>query len=429
MRDARDRRSRARLSAHARSRRVGAGALALALAGLTASVTAFAGTPAARVAAAPAASAENAFALALLPRIGGSGNVVYSPYSVDFALTMAAAGAKGSTAAQIDHVLGASSTASATTDAASLRHALGPAASGGGASGAPTLEVANALWIQRGVALQAPFAATLAGTFGAAPQAADFRGAPEQARQAINGWVSQHTAKLIENLLPQGSVSPATVFVLANAIYLKANWSAPFDPRATHAAPFTTASGQRVSVSFLSANRAAYYYTSTSDYQAVALPYRSSTLSLLAILPTGESLSRLETSLSAPALASLVIALRPRQVNLLMPKLHLHTQLALNAALQALGITDAFDAAADFRGITTQVPLQISLVEHAADLKVDEQGTVAAAATGIVGPTAIALPPGPPVSVKLDHPYLLLLRDDASSAVLFVARVADPSAG
>jgi serpin B len=73
------------------------------------------------------------------------------------------------------------------------------------------------------------------------------------------------------------------------------------------------------------------------------------------------------------------------------------------------------------------VPLRISIVEHAADLKVDEQGTVAAAATGIVGPTAIARPPGPPVTVDLDHPYLLLLRDDASGAILFVARVADPS--
>ena len=92
-------------------------------------------------------------------------------------------------------------------------------------------------------------------------------------------------------------------------------------------------------------------------------------------------------------------------------------------------MTAAFGQSANFRGITTTVPLQISLVEHAADLKVDEQGTVAAAATGIVGPTAIAEPTGPIVTVNLDRPYLLLLRDDASGAVLFVSRVADPSAG
>jgi serpin B len=110
-----------------------------------------------------------------------------------------------------------------------------------------------------------------------------------------------------------------------------------------------------------------------------------------------------------------------------MPKLHLHTQTLLNGPLEALGMTDAFSPSADFSGITARIPLRISIVEHAADLKVDEQGTVAAAATGIVGPTAIARPPGPPVTVDLDRPYLLLLRDDASGAILFVARVTDPS--
>jgi serpin B len=340
---------------------------------------------------------------------------------------MAGAGAKGPTAAQIDHVLGASSPAGASANAAALRRAMRAAASSG-ASGAPTFELANALWIQRGVTLQTPFLTALTDTFGAPPQDTNFSGAPESARQAINAWVSQHTARLIENLLPQGSVSAATVFVLANAIYLKANWATPFETRLTHAAPFTTSTGGRVSVPFMSAERAAYPYTSASDYQAVDLPYRSSSLSLLAILPTGESLTRLEPTLNAGALASLVAALRVRRVNLLMPKLHLHTQTSLNGPLETLGMTDAFGSSANFSGITTKVPLQISLVEHAADLKIDEQGTVAAAATGIVGPTAIALPPGPPVTLNLDHPYLLLLRDDASGAIVFVARVADPNA-
>jgi serpin B len=215
--------------------------------------------------------------------------------------------------------------------------------------------------------------------------------------------------------------------VLANAIYLKANWATPFATRLTHDAPFTTATGQRISVPFMSAPDAAYSYASSPHYQAVEVPYRSSSLSLLAILPTGESLTALQPSLNAATLSSLVTALRNRQVNLLMPKLHLHTQTSLNGPLQALGMTDAFGSAANFSAITTKVPLQISLVEHAADLKIDEQGTVAAAATGIVGPTAIALPTGPPVTVNLDHPYLLLLRDDGSGAILFVARVADPS--
>jgi serpin B len=219
------------------------------------------------------------------------------------------------------------------------------------------------------------------------------------------------------------------VFVLANAVYLKANWTTPFNTGLTHDAPFAPATGASVSVPFMLANDANYPYASAPDYQAVDLPYRSSTFSLLAILPTGEPLGRFEHTLTATSLASLVGSLHTRAVDLHMPKIDLRTQTALNTPLQTLGMTAAFGPSADFRGITTATPLQISLVEHAADLKVDEQGTVAAAATGIIGPTAIAQPRGSPVTVNLDRPYLLLLRDDASGAILFVARVADPAAG
>ncbi len=408
-------------------RRVAAGALALALAALAVGAAASAGAPDARITASTAAGAEQAFALALLPRLGATGNVVYSPYSIDTALTMAAAGAKGATAAQIDRALGASSTANATANGAAVaREVLATASSGG--SGGPLLELANALWTQTGVPLQSAFVQTLSATFGAPPLATDFRGAPDGARQAINAWVSKHTAQLIRKLLPPGSVSPATVFVLANAIYLKAHWATPFDARETHDAPFTTSTGARVSVPFMSANATAFAYASAPGVQAVELPYRSSSLSLLAILPGGQSLTRFESTLNAASLASLVGSLRNRSVNLRLPKIHLQTQTALNDPLRQLGITDAFGASADFSGITADVPLRISLVEHAADLKLDEQGTVAAAATGIIGPTAIALPPGPTVTMDLNHPYLLLLRDDTSGTILFVAQVNNASA-
>jgi serpin B len=407
-----------------RTRRCVAAALALvAVAGGAAGAGA---VPAPAPVTASAANSENAFALSLLPLVGGDGNVVYSPYSIDTALTMAGAGAKGPTAEQIDHVLRASSAATADANAAALLHAIGSAAPSGSSS-VPTLQLANALWIQDGVSLQRPFVDTLTDVFDAPPQPTNFATAPESALQAINGWVSRRTAGLIANLLPPGSVTSATVFVLANAIYLKANWATPFDPRLTHRARFTTTTGRLVDVPFMSADNVDYAYSSATDYQAVDLPYRSSSLSLLAILPAGKSITRFEATLTAAKLAALVGSLRAHAVNLLMPKVHLRTQTLLNGPLEALGMTNAFAPSADFSGITARIPLRISIVEHAADLKVDEQGTVAAAATGIVGPTAIARPPGPPVTVDLDRPYLLLLRDDASGAILFVARVADPS--
>jgi serine protease inhibitor len=110
-----------------------------------------------------------------------------------------------------------------------------------------------------------------------------------------------------------------------------------------------------------------------------------------------------------------------------MPKLDLSSQEDLNGPLQNLGMTDAFGPAADFRGVTTQRSLSISLVEHAAVLKVDEQGTVAAGATVVVSPTAAVPVPRKPVSLILNRPFLLLLRDDGGGNVLFVARVDNPA--
>ena len=225
-------------------RQIGAAAIAtaLALSGIAGGPAPSAGASDAPTAASATARAENAFALALLPRVAGSGNVVYSPYSIDTALTMADAGARGKTATQIDRLLGAASPGTAAANAAALRSAVGSDVSDG-TPDAPTLEVANALWTQQGVALQSPFVTTLTGAFDAPPQAADFADAPVTARQTINAWVAAQTANLIPNLLPHGSIGTATVVVLANAIYLKANWAAPFDADLTHLHRFAQPQG------------------------------------------------------------------------------------------------------------------------------------------------------------------------------------------
>ncbi|MGD0198008.1 MAG: serpin family protein [Solirubrobacteraceae bacterium] len=371
-----------------------------------------------------AAGAETTFALSLLDRLAPvGGNVIYSPYSIDVALAMADAGAAGQTAAQIDRVLAAPSHAAASADAAALVQAL--AAARGSEPGAPTLRSADALWTQTGLALEHPFVATL-GEFGAPPRSTDFAAAPQTALAAINAWVAAHTSGLIPALLGPGAVSSQTAFVLANAIYLKAHWSSPFAPSLTAPGPFHLTGGQVVRVPFMHQQDTTYGYAQGNGYQAVDLPYRSSTLSLLAILPHG-SLAGFEHSLNADTLAAVVTALKPHAVTLAMPKIDLSSQIDLDQPLELLGMRDAFGPAADFSALTRQRALNISLVEHAAVLKVDEQGTVAAGATAIVGPTAVERPPVGVVTVAFDHPFLLVLRDDASGTILFVARVADPS--
>ncbi|MGD0980412.1 MAG: serpin family protein [Solirubrobacteraceae bacterium] len=383
------------------------------------------GASAAAAQPAAAGSAETTFALALLKVLGGNGNVVYSPYSVDVALTMADAGAIGQTASQVAHVLGAPSADDAVDDAAALRSALSSAVGSG--SNAPTLDVANALWTQSGLVLRQPFFTTLTDDFGAPPRSTNFAADPAAALEAINAWVSQHTDALIPSLLGPGSITPQTAFVLANAIYLKAHWQTPFLTSLTTPAAFKTAAGNIVHVPFLNQRDVTYAYGSSADYQAVELPYSSSSLSLLAILPRRATLAQFERGLSARVLTGIVERMAARSVDLSMPKLDLSSQEDLNGPLQKLGMTDAFGPAADFRGVTTQRSLYISLVEHAAVLKIDEQGTVAAGATAVISPTTAVPVPRKPVSLILNRPYLLLLRDDGAGNVLFVARVDNPA--
>jgi serpin B len=368
--------------------------------------------------------AGDGLTIALLQRLGeGGGNVVFSPYSIETALSMVHSGAASTTAAEIAHVLHTGHPAAVASGLAALdaRLTAVPAA-----RDAPRVHLANGLWVQTGLALKQPFTDTLSSLFGAPPQKVDFSGAPEAARQEINAWVATRTAHLIRNLFPGGTITAQTALVLANAIFVSAHWMYPFASLETAAGPFYPAAGPAVQVPFMTQAPVELPYARGHGYRAVDLPYLDSRLSMLAIMPAPGTLAQFEQSLSAGSLAQIERALRSTRLGLHMPRLHLTFDAGLEPVLTDLGMPVAFTDAADFSGITTQTPLKISAVQHAADLRVDEQGTVAAAATGIaVQPTAIA--PEPATTLDLNHPLLLFLRDDRSGAILFAAQVTNPA--
>jgi serpin B len=374
----------------------------------------------AQAAVAPA-SATTPFGLQLMRSLG-AGNLVLSPDSIAAALAMAGSGAAGDTAAQIAKVLHLASPAGfAAVGQLQAAIAAEQVAAAHGDPQAPALDLANGLFVQQGYALKAPFLAGLEQYFGAAPQAVDFRQAA--AVEAINAWVSAHTQAVIPHIL--GSLPPQTRLALANAVYLKAAWRYPFKPAATASAPFH---GERGSFSTAFMHETGELpYAHGRGYAAVDLPYRSSTLSLLVLLPLGGKLAALERGLSPGRLAAIVRGLSPRPVLLSLPRFHLATHTVLNGTLEALGMTDAFGESADFSGITAAEGLRIGRVEHAADFKVDEAGTIAAAATVVtIEPTtAGAFRPGL-IPFNADRPFLFFLRDDRSGALLFAGRLVDP---
>jgi serpin B len=169
-------------------------------------------------------------------------------------------------------------------------------------------------------------------------------------------------------------------------------------------------------------------YAHGSGWAAVALPYRASTLSLLLLLPRGRSLAALEPRLDPTLLARIAGALHPAPVALSLPRIHLTLHTSLDATLQALGVTDAFGEQADFSGISQAARLRIGGVQHAADLRLDEAGTVAAAATGVEMEATALRRLAHPVAFDADRPFLFFLRDDRTGAVLFAGRLSDAAA-
>lgn len=374
------------------------------------------------------ADGNNAFALDLYQAIKTNNNLVFSPYSIEQALAMVYAGAKGDTAKQM------AATFHFTLDQAKLHPAFNtldltltqPATDT--EQGTPfQLSIANSIWGQQGYTFLPDFLDVLAENYGAGLRLADFKTAAEPARVLINQWVSDQTKDKIKDLFPAGSITDHTRLVLANAIYFKATWQHTFEPTATQPANFTLLDGSTVSVPMMNATEAqGLDYVKGSNYQAVSLPYLGDKQSMLIILPDSGAFADIQASLTADSLKQLQSSLEVKQVQLSMPKFTFSTDTPLADTLSSLGMTDAFlPDKADFSGMDGTHDLFISAVLHKAFIAVDEQGTEAAAATGVVVGTMAM--PVTDVQLTIDHPYLFFIRDNATGTILFMGQVLNPN--
>ncbi|HWC08452.1 MAG TPA: serpin family protein [Solirubrobacterales bacterium] len=368
------------------------------------------------------AAATGAFGVDLLGA-QAPGNGVLSPYSVSSALAMAGTGATGPTAAQIAEALRLSGPA-AFGAVGRLQRTIAreQAIAGEGRPSAPTLESANGLFLQQGFPLKPAFLDGLQKHFGATPEVVDFAGNLPASLGVINSWVSQHTHGIIPELFAE--LPEDTRLVLANAVFLKADWLHRFSAGNTGPAPFYSSSGSEP-VEFMR-QTAPLSYGAGPDYRAVDLPYRASTLSLLIVLPVKKKVGALQHDLSAGGLDRITSDLARRTVRLSLPRFHVNTRTELSQALTSLGMKAVFGESAEFSGMTSGEELKIDTVQHVADIRVDEAGTVAAAATGVVMTPKSASPvPRDVVEFKANRPFLFFVRDKSTGAVLFAGRLAD----
>ena len=359
-------------------------------------------------------SGNSQFALDLYQTLRSQeGNLFFSPFSVSSALAMTYAGARNQTEAQMAQTL------HYQLPQAELHPAFNALDLALSAEGAFTLRNANSIWGQQGFSFQSDFLDTLALNYGAGLRQVDYINASEQARQAINDWVAEETEDKIQDLIPDGALTQDTRLVLANAIYFNGKWEFPFNPAVDGS--FTLLNNETVTTPMMS-RRASFRFSAGPNYQAVALPYQGGEIEMLIIMPAPGEFEAVESSLNPAQLVAIAGALQPGDIELTMPKFSFESQFQLRGTLAQMGMSDAFDPnAADFSGMTGQAELFISDVVHKAFVAVDEEGTEAAAATGVmIGVTSM------PEVVALDHPFIFAIQDTTTGTTLFVGRVLDP---
>ncbi len=353
-------------------------------------------------------------------------NLFYSPYSISLALAMTHAGARGETEQQMADTLHFTPSQDHLHPAFNSLD-LELASRGEGAEGQDgegfRLNIVNAIWGQEGVQFLSEFLDVLSENYGAGLRLLDFASALEESRVTINDWVSEQTEGRIEDLIPQGAITPATVLVLTNAIYFNAAWAEPFEERSTEEGIFHLLEGREVAAPMMRQTKS-FGYAEGDGYQAVELPYDGWELSMVILLPEAGEFESFENTLDDERVDSIVKDLVHRQVALTMPKFEVESDFSLKDTLAAMGMADAFTGAADFSGMTGDRDLFISEVVHKAFVSVDEAGTEAAAATAVM--VAKMAMPEEPVEVAVDRPFTFLIRDIETGAILFVGRVVNP---
>ncbi len=357
------------------------------------------------------------------------GNLFYSPYSISSALAMTYAGAEGSTAEEMASVLrfmlGQGNLHPAFNALGQKLDSLAELEIPQDQGDPFQLNISNAIWGQQDFHFEEDFLDTLAENYGAGLRLLDYISQPEESRLAINQWVSDETKEKIQDLIPQGKITPDTRLVVSNAIYFKATWLEPFTKNLTEKGIFYGLDGEEIIAQMMKTGKdASFRYLKEDGYQAVELPYIGNQVSMLVIVPDQGKFEKFEDQFSIEELNLILDGLSYSPVELTFPKFEFETEISLASTLSIMGMPTAVSDAADFSGMTGSKDLFISGVFHKAFVSVDEEGTEAAAATAVE--MSLTSMPESPIELAVDRPFLFLIREHDTGTILFMGRVVNP---
>lgn len=366
-------------------------------------------------------NANNKFAFDLYSELDKSenGNIFYSPYSISAALAMTYEGARGQTADEMKSVFHFPESNILRPNFAAIYNDVNK-------KDKPyKLSTGNALWVLQDYKFLEEYLSIVEKYYGGKAANLDFVRETEKSRQTINNFIEEQTNNKIKDLIPQGVLDASTRMVLTNAIYFKGTWTWEFDKSDTSEQDFKTTATNLVKtpMMYMKNDKAKFNYADVGDLQILELPYKGEEISMLILLPT-ENLDTIESSLTAEKLEEWKSQMKEDKLDAIyLPKFEFDTKYFMKETLSKMGMPTAFGIA-DFSGMDGTKYLFIDAVIHQAFIKVDEEGTEAAAATAVVMAETSAV-----IQRKIfraDHPFIFIIQEKETGNILFLGKVADP---
>jgi len=360
------------------------------------------------------AADHNSFAIDLYQALAPEeGNLFFSPLSISTAMAMAYGGAHGQTAAEMAEVLHfPDSNTDLHQSNSELIHLLEK----------DNLHMANSLWPSLDVTLLESYTRDLWQHYGAKSQPLDYSGNPDQAVEIINSWIKEETAGKISNLLKPDDITPFTHLVLANAMVFSDEWENAFNPRLSKVGKFFQSDGQSTETTFMAIKNTKFMVAEMDEFFVLELPFKNKTTSLIMAIPKEiDGLAGLEKKISETEVSIWLKKMAPKELTLMIPRIKMEERLELSVVLKKMGIRQAFSLDADFSGMNGVKDLFIDRIFHQASLNLDEEGVEAAAATSVIFSRF-----GIPEFLKVDKPFMFMIRHRESGSILFMGRMVQP---
>lgn len=365
--------------------------------------------------------ANNQFALELYTELSKNGkeNIFYSPYSISAALAMTYEGAKGETKDEIKSVFHFPEDSILRPNFAKIYNDINKNEED------YELRTGNALWVQKDYPFLEDYINIVVKYYGGKASNLDFVKETEKSRQTINSFIEEQTNNKIKDLIPKGVLDYLTRLVLTNAIYFKGTWQWEFNPKNTEEVDFkiTPTDIVKVPMMYMKPEKAKFNYADLEDLQILELPYKGEKISMLILLPK-DNLEDIQP-LTIEKLKEWKSQMKEETLDeIYLPKFEFDTKYFMKEILSDMGMPTAFEMDADFSGMDGTKSLYIKEVIHQAYVKVDEKGTEAAAATGVVMELTSIMPKN---IFRADHPFIFIIQQNDTGNILFLGRVNDPT--